>query len=177
MLLSLSLLLIGVFVTTPRLILLLLFANDFVTMSLADDRVTFSRQPNRWRIGPLAGSAMVIAIAWLGFCFAVFLVGRDVFRLDLPQLQTLVFTALVFTGQATVYLVRERRHVWNSIPGFWLMVTSSAAVVVVSTFADSGILMASISPWLILGVLVLVITCSVALDFLKIRVFQFCDLR
>ena len=93
------------------------------------------------------------------------------------QLQTLVYTALVFTGQATVYLVRERRHFWNSIPGFWLMVASSAAVVVVSTFAASGILMASISPWLILSVLVLVVTCSVALDFLKIRVFRFCDLR
>jgi H+-transporting ATPase len=84
---------------------------------------------------------------------------------------------LVFTGQATVYLVRERRHFWNSVPGFWLMVASSAAVVVTSTFAALGILMASISLLLILGVLALVIICSVLLDFLKIRVFRYCDLR
>jgi H+-transporting ATPase len=177
LLLSLGLLFTGVFVTTPRLILLLLFANDFVTMSLADDRVTFSRQPDRWQIWPLMMSALVIAVAWLVLCFAVFLAGREVFQLELPQLQTLVFTALVFTGQATVYLVRERRHFWNSVPGFWLMVASSAAVVVTSTFAALGILMASISLLLILGVLALVIICSVLLDFLKIRVFRYCDLR
>src|ERR1022692_2322681 len=80
LLLSLGLLLTGVFVTTPRLILLLLFANDFVTMSLADDRVTFSRKPDRWRIWPLTASALLIAIAWLVLSFAVFLVGRNVFH-------------------------------------------------------------------------------------------------
>ena len=63
--LSLGLLLTGVFVTTPRLILLLLFANDFVTMSLAADRVTFSRKPDRWQIRPLTVSALM-----LGSCLA-----------------------------------------------------------------------------------------------------------
>jgi len=97
-------------VTTPRHILLLLFANDFVTMSLAADRVTFSQTPDRWHIRSLILSAMVLALAWLAFSFVVFLLGRDVFHLDLPRLQTLVFLTLVFTGQATVYLVRDRRH-------------------------------------------------------------------
>ena len=165
LLLSLGLLLTGVFVTTPRLILLLLFANDFVTMSLADDRVTFSRKPDRWRIWPLTVSALVIAVAWLVLSFAVFLLGRDVFHLDLPHLQTLVFVTLVFTGQATVYLVRERRHFWDSVPGFWLMLTSMAAIVVVSVFAAFGILMAPISPMLILGVFALVVTCSCPFGF------------
>jgi H+-transporting ATPase len=87
--LSLGLLLTGVFVTTPRLILLLLFANDFVTMSLAADRVTFSRKPDRWHIRHLTFSASALALAWLVFSFAVFLLGRDVFHLDLPHLQTL----------------------------------------------------------------------------------------
>jgi H+-transporting ATPase len=177
LLLSLGLLLTGVFVTTPRLILLLLFANDFVTMSLADDRVTFSRKPDRWQIWPLTVSAMVIAVAWLVLSYALFLVGRDIFHLDLPRLQTLVFAVLVFTGQATVYLVRERRHFWNSIPGFWLMLTSIAAVLVISLLAAFGILMAPISPMLILGVFALVVLCSVLLDFLKTRVFRYCDLR
>jgi H+-transporting ATPase len=177
LLLSLGLLLTGVFVTTPRLILLLLFANDFVTMSLADDRVTFSRKPDRWRIWPLAVSAMVIAVAWLLLSFAVFFAGRDMLHLDLPHLQTLVFLTLVFTGQATVYLVRERRHFWNSVPGFWLMITSTAAIAVVCLFAGFGILMAPISPLLIVGVLALVVTCATLLDFLKIPVFQYCELR
>ena len=177
LLLSLGLLLTGVFVTTPRLILLLLFANDFVTMSLADDRVTFSRNPDRWRIWPLTLSALVIAIAWLVLSFAVFLLGRDVLHLDLPRLQTLVFVTMAFTGQATVYLVRDRRHLWDSRPGRWLMLTSIAAIVFVSLMAAFGVLMAPISPILILGLFALVATCTVLLDFPKMQVFRYVDLR
>jgi H+-transporting ATPase len=46
LLLSLGLLLTGVFVTTPHLIVLLLFTNDFVTMALATDRVFTRRSPS-----------------------------------------------------------------------------------------------------------------------------------
>ena len=48
--LSLGMMLTGTFVITPLLIVLLLFTNDFVTMSIATDRVSFSYKPDRWRI-------------------------------------------------------------------------------------------------------------------------------
>jgi H+-transporting ATPase len=175
--LTLGLLLTGVFVTTPRHILLLLFANDFVTMSLAADRVTFSAKPDRWYIRPLVVSALTLACGWLAFCFAIFLLGRDVFLLSLPQLQTIVFLTLVFSGQATVYLVRERRRFWNSLPGRWLAVSSIADVIVVSLLAALGILMAPVSLALICGLLMLTAAYSVLLDVLKVRVFRSCDLR
>ncbi|HET6385723.1 MAG TPA: plasma-membrane proton-efflux P-type ATPase [Armatimonadota bacterium] len=170
--LSLGLLLTGVFVTTPRLILLLLFANDFVTMSLASDRVTFSRQPDRWQMRPLIVTALILAIVWVVFCFAIFLIGRDVFHLDLPRLQTLVFLTLVFSGQATVYLVRERRHFWKSLPGPWLAVSSAADIVIVSILAACGILMTPIRWIFIPGLLMLIIAYSFLLDSLKIRLYR-----
>ncbi len=175
--LSLGLLLTGVFVTTPLLILLLLFANDFVTMSLAADRVTFSRQPDRWRIRPLVVTALILAFAWVVFSFAVFLLGRDVLHFDLPHLQTLVFLTLVFSGQATVYLVRERRHFWESVPGHWLVLSSVADVLVVSLLSTCGILMAPISPMVLLALLALVAVYLLLLDFLKVRLFRWRDLH
>jgi len=175
--LSLGLLLTGVFVTTPRLILLLLFANDFVTMSLAADRVTFSPKPDRWHIRHLTVSALTLAIAWLVFAFAVFLIGRDVLRLDLPHLQTLVFLTLVFSGQATVYLVRERRHFWDSVPGHWLLLSSLADVVVVSLLAAFGLLMTAVNVSLILGLIALVAVYLILMDFLKTRLFRWYDLH
>jgi len=60
--LGLGLLITGSFVTTPRLVLLLLFANDFVTMSLATDRVGFSPQPDRWKVPALSLAALGIAV-------------------------------------------------------------------------------------------------------------------
>jgi H+-transporting ATPase len=170
--LSLGLLLTGVFVTTPRLILLLLFANDFVTMSLAADRVTFSRQPDRWQMRPLVVTALVLALAWVLFCFVIFFVGRDVLKFDLSRLQTLVFLTLVFSGQATVYLVRERRHLWNSRPGGWLLLSSIVDVAVVSLLAATGMLMARINPIFILGLFALVVAYVFLLDALKSRLFR-----
>jgi len=63
--LSLGLLAFRSFVITPLLVLLLLFANDFITMSLASDRVRPSPTPDRWDVRALIFSSLVVAIAWL----------------------------------------------------------------------------------------------------------------
>ena len=114
--LSLGLIVTGTFVTTPALIVLLLFANDFVTMSIATDRVEAARTPRAWHVRPLVFTALSLAVLILVLSFMIFFVGRDVLRLPLAQLQTLIFVMLVFSGQGTVYLVRERRHFWRSMP-------------------------------------------------------------
>jgi H+-transporting ATPase len=175
--LSLGLLLTGDFVTTPRLILLLLFANDFVTMSLAADRVSFSRKPDHWRVRPLALSAVALALAWLVFSFAVLYIGREVLNLELPGVQTLVFVMLVFTGQANVYLVRERRSLWRSPPGSWLAISSIVDVIGVTFLATQGILMSAISPVLVFGLLASVMVYLFVLDVMKVRLFGWLKVR
>jgi H+-transporting ATPase len=170
--LSVGVMLTGVFVVTPILIVLLLFTNDFVTMSIASDRVSFSRQPERWRIPTLMVTAAILAALVLVLSFTVFFVGRDWLQLPLPQLQTLIFVMLVFTGQGNVYLVRERRHLWHSRPGHWLVLSSLLDIVVVSILATRGILMAPISPALVLALLLVVVLFLVLVDFVKIRIFR-----
>ena len=73
----------GSFVTTPRLVLLLVFANDFVTMPLATDRVGLSAALDRWQVPSLSLAALGVALPWLGLSFATYLVGRDVLGLGL----------------------------------------------------------------------------------------------
>jgi len=166
----------GVFVTTPRLVLLLLFANDFVTMSLASDRASFSRKPDRWPVRALVVAALALACGWLVLSFAVFFVGRDALGLDLPRLQTLIFLLLVFTGQANVYLVRERGRFWRSVPGRWLLVFSVADVIAVSVLASEGFLMAAVPVVLILELLAAVGAYTILLDFLKVWLFRALDI-
>jgi H+-transporting ATPase len=163
--LSLGLLITGSLVTTPRLILLLLFANDFVTMSLASDRVTPSPHPDRWNIRVLMGSSAVIAISWLLYCFAVFYVGRHFMKP--PATQTLVFLALVFSGLATVYLVRESRAFWKSRPGTFLLCATAGDVVVVSAMAVFGVLMAPVPITMVLGLLAATVVMLLVLDVVK----------
>ena len=92
--LSIGVMLTRAFVITPLLIVLLLFTNDFVTMSIATDRVSYSRTPDRWNINTLMATGGALAALVLLLSFTVFFVGRDLLGLPLPQLQTLVFVML-----------------------------------------------------------------------------------
>ena len=114
--LNLGFILSGEFVVTPLLVVLLLFANDFITMSIATDHVSFSQKPDRWHIRTLMLVAFILAIPALLISFAFFFAANNLFHLPLAQMQTLMFVMLVFTGQVNVYLVRERHHFWNSLP-------------------------------------------------------------
>ncbi|OYV75666.1 MAG: plasma-membrane proton-efflux P-type ATPase [Chromatiales bacterium 21-64-14] len=167
----------GVFVVTPLLIVLLLFTNDFVTMSIATDRAEASAGPERWRIPVLMTTAGVLAALVLTLSFSVFFAGRDWLRLPLPQLQTLIFVMLVFTGQSNIYLVRERGHFWRSRPSNWLLLSSLLDIIVVSTLAISGVLMTAIPSSLVLGLLAAVLGFMVAADFVKVRLFSYFNLR
>ena len=170
--LTLGVLLTRTFVITPLLIVLLLFTNDFVTMSIATDRVSFSSQPDRWEIRTLMLTAGTLGALVLMLSLAVFFAGRNLFHLPLDQLQTLVFITLVFTGQSNVYLVRERNHLWHSRPSRWLMLSSTADVAVVSLMAANGILMTAI-PWPFIALLfVVVLGFAFLVDSLKIRIFR-----
>jgi len=151
---------------------LLLFTNDFVTMSIATDRVSFSQRPDRWQIGTLVKTAVPLAGLLVLFSLSVLLVGRDVFSLSRDQIQTLAFLTLVFGGQGTVYLVRERSHLWRSRPSRWMLMSSAADLIIVSFLATRGMLMAPLVGSLVGGLLFAVVIYLFVVDFLKIAIFR-----
>jgi H+-transporting ATPase len=170
--LTLGVIITHVFVITPLLIVLLLFTNDFVTMSIATDNVTYSQRPDRWNVRTLMLTGGALAFLVLILSFTVFFVGRDVLNLKLGELQTLVFVMLVATGQGNVYLVRERGAFWRSRPSWLLIVSSIVDLLVVAAMATMGILMAPVSPELIVLLLALVAVYLLVLDQFKVRIFR-----
>jgi H+-transporting ATPase len=169
--LSLSVILTKTLIITPLLMVLLLFTNDFVTMSIATDNVSSSPRPEKWHIANLIFGGGILAFLMLLLSFTVFFLGRNFLYLPIEQLQTLVFLLLVFTGQGTIYLVRERRYLWNSLPSKWLMVSSLLDVLVVVILATNGILMAAINPLLIAALLIIVVCYLFVVDLLKVPMF------
>lgn len=67
--LTLAFMVTGSFVTTPLLIVLLLLANDFVTMSLAVDHARPGPRPARWQVRPLVAAAVALATVVLAESF------------------------------------------------------------------------------------------------------------
>jgi H+-transporting ATPase len=175
--LSIGVMLTNAFIITPLLIVLLLFTNDFVTMSIATDHVSYSRTPDRWNIKTLMLTGGALAVLVLLLSFTVFFVGRNVLGLPLAQLQTLIFVMLVATGQGNVYLIRERGHFWRTRPSAWLIGSSITDLAIVVLMATIGILMTPVSTLLIAALLAAVAVYLVILDQLKVLIFQRFDVR
>ncbi len=160
------------FIITPLLIVFLLFANDFMTMSIATDNVSFSLKPDRWNIRILMLLGMMLGGLLLVLSFGLFYYGRNILGLPLPQLQTLVFIMLVFTGQGMIYLIRERSHFWDSAPSKWMLLGSLFDIILVSFFAIKGILMAPL-PITVVGIALLAsVIYLIGLDFIKVPMFR-----
>lgn len=170
-LLGVGVMLTGKFIITQLLILFLLFVNDFTTMSIATDRVSFSHQPDKWDIRRLIITSGLFALLFLTFSFGILFIGLHF--LPLPQVQTLIFLTLVFTGQATIYLVRESKHFWHTRPSAWMLIFTLLDILVVTFLAVNGIWMAPIPLSFVLGLLGLIAAYFCLLDFLKVEVVKF----
>jgi H+-transporting ATPase len=102
----------------------------------------------------------------------VLLAGRYFLSLSTKEVQTLAFLTLVFGGQGTVYLVRERSHFWHSRPSRWMLMSSAADLLIVSLMATKGILMARLAPGIAAGLLGGIALYLFVVDYLKIEIFR-----
>ena len=169
--LTLGLMLTGSFVISPMLIVLLLFTNDFVTMTIATDRVQPAPKPQRWAVGRLVGAALVFAALSLLFSFSVYWWTRSTQGLSPTQLQTLVFLLLVFTNQACIYVLRTDGRLWSFAPSRWMALASAGDLVLVTALALLGWLMAPLPAALVLGLLGACVLFALLLDQAKRYVF------
>ncbi len=159
------------FVTTPFDIILLLFANDFVTMSIATDNVRYSKSPEKWRVKPLITSSVVLSTMLVLEGFAgIFL--SNYLGFTHPEIQTFVFDLLVFSGLFTVLMVRERRRFWHSAPSKWLSLAIAGDVIVVGLISTLGVLVTPIPVAGVVYGLGLAFLWMVGMDMVKNFVFR-----
>ena len=162
-----GLLITGHALLTPMLMALLLITGDFITMSLTTDRATPSPTPDIWQIRAITAAAGILGLFGLTFAVAVIATGRYMLRYDVGELRTLAFVTLVFASQATIYVVRDRRWMWHSRPGGWLLLSSLLDLGIASSLAMTGTLMAPLPALTVSAVLAGAIAFSVALDGVK----------
>lgn len=170
--LTIGLVVTGHAILTPMLMVIIMITGDFLGMSVTDDNVRPSAAPNQWRIGKLTSSCAVLGGCLLAYCTAALLVGKYRLGLDLESLQTLAMVSLVFGGEATLYAIRERRHLWTTRPGTWLIVSSIADVLIIGTLATRGLAMKSLSVGVVAALFVAAVVLAFLLDLIKVPVFR-----
>ena len=162
----------GKAVLTPLLMVMLMVGGDFFALSSATDTVRPSPTPNVWRIRNLTLVAVVLGLCDLIFCTISLVVGHFVLHFDGPHLQALTVMTMVYSGQAIFYVLRERRRFWQSRPGSLLLAGSFLEIGIFTTLAMTGVVMAALSPLVLIAVFTGAIALAFALDGAKLALFR-----
>jgi H+-transporting ATPase len=127
--------------------------------------------PNVWRIGSLTLAGVIMGVCLLAFCTGVLATGKFGMNLGTEALRTLAFLVLVFGSQATIYAIRERRHLWGSRPSLLLAVSTVTDIGIASTLAIGGVAMTPLAAVLVAGTLAAAVVFAFVLDLVKVPVF------
>jgi len=124
---------------------LLVFANDFVTMSLATDNVKHTVDPNKWDVKNLTFASSIIGVLLVAQGILTIIIGKQYFHMDIKTLQTFMMLTLIYTSQFRVLIVRERKFFWSSFPGKALLSSTILSIIVFSFLAFYGIIINQLS--------------------------------
>jgi H+-transporting ATPase len=151
---------------------LLVFSNDFVTMSLATDHVKHTSNPNQWNVKDITLASLVPGILLVVEGILVILMGMRYFHLEWEKLRTMVMLNLIFNSQFRVLIVRERRHFWSSLPGRELMILSVATLIGFTLLGVYGLFIPSLPLHQVIAVLGFSALFTFAIDFPKFYLFR-----
>ena len=170
--LAIGLIITGQAILTPMLMVFMMVIGDFLAMSSSTDNVRPSPRPSIWKIGNLTVAAVAMGVVDLLFCIACLATGKFVLGLDTGALRTLTVATLVFSGQAVFYVARERRHLWSSWPGKWLLISSVIDLTIVSLVAVNGVLMTPLPIAILAGLFAVAVLFTFLLDAVKVVLFR-----
>ena len=146
-----------------------------IVTAIREGRITFQRiltYTLRSLTQKLTQMLLLVTGLAMNVAFSTAVVALGYFWLGLarPELRTLAAVTLVFVGQATFYVVRDRRRLWSSRPSGWIVASSAADVLIISLLATQGFLMSAISLTLVAAVFAASVVLVFVLDTLKYAV-------
>jgi H+-transporting ATPase len=100
------------YILSPLLAVLLMIANDFVTISIATDNAKPTARPARWNILHMIIASAFIAIVPLVTVLITYLIARYL-NYPMDVIRTIVYLSLVCYGMATLLAIRAWPHAWN----------------------------------------------------------------
>jgi H+-transporting ATPase len=135
---TLSILVFNFYPVTAVMIVLLALLNDGAILSIAYDRVRYSREPEAWNMGNVLGIATVLGVAGVAASFGLFYLGERVLHLDRETIQTLMYLKLSVAGHLTIFVTRTRGPFWSTRPAPVLLIAVIGTQVVATCFAVFG---------------------------------------
>lgn len=172
--LSLSIIIFDFYPITAVMIVILALLNDLPIITIVYDNVRVQEKPVRWNMHDVILVAALLGAIGIVTSFLLFLIGLQVFRLDMATLQTLIFLKLTVSGHMTIYLARTGvRHFWTKpLPANVLFFTAEITQMGGTLLAVYGIFMAPLGWELAAFVWGYALLSFLITDTLKIHLFK-----
>lgn len=150
------------YILSPLLGVLILFANDFVTISIATDTTKPLSAPARWNVRSLVIGAALISLVPFLLMLPVYSLAHSL-GYTVDTLRTIVFTALIYFSATTLLALRTQEHGWKVAPSKALALSLCFSLAFSSIISGFGILIAPLP-----GLFFPVLASYAVLDFLGI---------
>ncbi len=151
---------------------LLVFANDFITMSLATDNVKHTSNPNTWNVRNITIASLFLGVLLILETILIIFIGKRYFNLNFSQLRTFVLLNLVFSSQFRILIVRERQFFWSSMPGRELLIFTGLTLAAFVLLGTYGVFISPIALSQVLIILGLSALFTLTIDFPKYYIFK-----
>jgi H+-transporting ATPase len=141
---TLSIVVFNFYPVTAVMIVLLALLNDGAILSIAYDRVIYSKEPEVWNMPRVLGVATVLGIMGVIASFGLFYIGERVFHLNREVIQTLIYLKLSVAGHLTIFLTRTKGPFWSSRPAPILLLAVLGTQSIATLIAVYGVFMTPI---------------------------------
>lgn len=151
---------------------LLVFANDFATMSIATDNVRATDSPNGWRLRSIVAAAGVLGALFAAEDLLVAALGSGPLGLAPEAVQTLVMYALVVNSQVRILTVRERGHAWASRPSVGMLAVAAVVTAGFTALVLAGWAVPAVPAGAVCVTLAVCAVGGIVLDVAKVALFR-----
>jgi H+-transporting ATPase len=141
---ALSILAFNFYPVTALMIVLLALLNDGAILSIASDRVRYSRSPEAFDMPVILGVATLLGIMGVVESFGLFYLAERIFGLSRDMIQTLIYLKLSVAGHLTIFVTRTRDRFWSHPPSRLLLLAVVATQAVATLISAFGLFMSPI---------------------------------
>jgi len=170
---SFSIIIFDFYPITAVMIVILALLNDLPIMTISYDKVKVQKKPVRWNMHDVLIVASLLGATGVITSLLLFLIGLQVFHLDMATLQTVIFLKLTVSGHLTIYLARTgTHHFWSKPLPSILVFTAEITQIAGTLLAIYGVFMTPLGWGLAAFVWGYALLNFLIIDTLKIEFFK-----
>jgi H+-transporting ATPase len=135
------------------MIILLAFANDVPILAIAYDNTWLDPKPVRWDMRRVLSISTVLGLVGVIETFGLLVLAKTWLKLDVAQIQTLIFLKLAVAGHLTLFVARTRRpFLTRPFPAPILLWSAIGTKILVTFFVAYGFGLVTPISWTNIGI-------------------------